>query len=128
MEENKEFKAYTTTLLLAQKMCGEFGIQNNTHEKIEILESDLKSSKPESFPESSWIKCDQTFFDSVQKQKKAKNPITFIDLTHKETLREEQIHVKMWLYTLLTRKDKKSDTYFFEMQNNDINTFTLKEE
>ncbi len=128
LEENKEFKAYTTTLLLAQKMCGEFGIQNNTHEKIEIVESYLKWSKPESIPESSWIQCDQTFFDSVQKQKKAKNPITFIDLTHKETLREEQIHVKMWLYTLLTRKDKKWDSYFFDMQNNDINTFTVKEE
>jgi hypothetical protein len=42
LEENKEFKAYTTTLLLAQKMCGEFGIQNNTHEKIEIVESYLE--------------------------------------------------------------------------------------
>jgi predicted Zn-ribbon and HTH transcriptional regulator len=128
LEENKEFKAYTTTLLLAQKMCWEFGIQNNTHEKIEIVESYLKSSKPVSFTESSWIQCDQTFFDAVQKQKKARNPITFIDLTHKETLREEPIHVKMWLYTLLSRKDKKWDSYFFDMQNNDINTFTLKEE
>jgi hypothetical protein len=64
----------------------------------------------------------------IKKVEKAKNPITFIDLENSETLWEEMIHVQMFLYLLISRKSGKQTPLFYSMENNDIRTFSLRDE
>ena len=126
LEKDPDFKAYTTTILLAQKMCNEFKITSLDHKNIPLLRSYIRKAKPTHLPEEQWVILDDQFFEWVKKQKTAKNPITFIDITHQETAWENPTHIKMWLYLLMSAKgENKNDTNFFSIQKNDITTFTL---
>lgn len=127
-EQDPWFKEFTTTYLLAQKFYNEFGITATTkenHAQRALLESYINSVYPDS--SKSPFTIDETFFAELQKQKDANHPITFIDITREETNRENLLHVKMWLYTLMAGKHGEDDSQFFTIEKNNIDTFTLTE-
>lgn len=128
LETDPWFRAYTTTMLLAEKFANEFWISSSDHPKFSLLEGYLEHSKPDNIEATQRIIANQDFFEECKKQKKAKNPLTFIDITHKETAWENIIHLKMWLYILIARKDAKADRRFFSLERNNISAFELTKE
>lgn len=128
LSEDVYFKTYTTTYLLAQKMVFELWIRNKEHELYPLLASYIQAAKPHTVSDDEWITIDDAFFEEIKKAEKAKNPITFIDLEHSETRWDDMIHVKMWLYLLICRKNNKQKPLFFTLEQNDIQTFSLRDE
>jgi hypothetical protein len=63
LEKDPDFKAYTTTILLAQKMCNEFKITSLDHKNIPLLRSYIRKAKPTNLPEEQWIVLDDQFFE-----------------------------------------------------------------
>lgn len=124
-EKDPSFKWFITTTLLAQKMCNEFWINSSNHPKYALLQQYIISVKPEWIAQENWITIEHDIFQQTKKQKKAQNPITFIDLTHQETDRNNSTHIKMWLYLLFARKDTKANSGFFTIDADNIETFTL---